>query len=1159
MTAGLGLTGLSVAGSPAAAADPVLDREGSVAERTALGRAQSTGQRVEVEGTGSETEQVFANPSGTFTVEQHALPVRVRKDKGWVPVDTTLRVQADGTVAPAAVPQPMSFSGGGKAPAVRLGAGAERMTLTWPTALPVPELSGETATYRDVLPDVDLKIRAEVSGVAQVLVVNTPEAAKNPALRTLRLGLDSSGMTVKKSAGGELRVTDKKGAEVFYAPEPRMWDSSDPAAPAGPAATPSATPKATPSAPATPAAPSAAPSATPSAPSSAPAAGGTAGRSKQAAPAAPQKAAAPAAKDDASGHAAEAPKAFAPDDSAQHAVMATKVTGSALEITPDAGMLDAPKTQYPVYIDPWFSGGRTKWVRVDKRYPTTSFYNKDETDSAGRKNIMRVGYESDTGGLSRGLWSMSTGTLAGKTVVKSSFRIDLQWSWSCTKKPVELWNTGSINSGTTWNKQPNWDHHLGTLNEAKGWGTACPGGGIEWDITSFVRDKVAAYGWGETTFGLKAGNESDSFGWKKFNNNPAFSTEYASPPNLPAELGMVPNVGCSAEPPVIGDTDVQLNARISSPDGGNLKAHFIMWPTGGSGNVVDQQVDVTNGAVARLAVPKAKMASGTTYSWQVRSVAGTATSAWHPDPPCRFKVDRTAPKSPQVSYDAARYELTFKPGDAKKVTAYRYGIDQDQPVQRAAAAPDGTLTVPFTGGPLPLELRHFAKAYAIDEAGNESPVGRVDFRYFGDPGTGPYEFLPRIEAESLLPAKEATAGIHAQSQDCCGVAWSGGKQLMFNGAKAGDRFTVALDVPSAGVYRMTLGETTAKDYGTVSYSVGGKKIGADRDLYSAAVATRSTVQGLAPLSAGRNELTVTVTGKNAASLGHQAGLDSVDLVPVPLQEAEQLLPATAASAPVVHQGNLNGTWFAGGGNVRFDAAKQGDAFTLNFEAAEDGLYALGTQQTAARDYGILQLALDGEPIGQPFDGHHPVVETRPVNLGLQYLTKGTHALTFTVTGKNEASAGFKAGVDQVKVVPLTGTYEAELLASASTRELGRQAQWGGIAWSGGQQSVMANVTAGDRMHYTFAAPGDGAYAMNLALTRAKDYAGVTFEIDGKPVGGYFDGYGPHVYSTGVHLGRIDLTEGLHTLTVIVKDTKPQTPYHVVGVDAIHIYNDGAAK
>jgi hypothetical protein len=52
-------------------------------ERSAAAQARATGRRVEVLSKRSETQEVFAEPNGTFTAQLHAGPVRVRRGGGW--------------------------------------------------------------------------------------------------------------------------------------------------------------------------------------------------------------------------------------------------------------------------------------------------------------------------------------------------------------------------------------------------------------------------------------------------------------------------------------------------------------------------------------------------------------------------------------------------------------------------------------------------------------------------------------------------------------------------------------------------------------------------------------------------------------------------------------------------------------------------------------------------------------------------------------------------------------------------------------------------------------------------------------------------------------------------------------------------------------------
>lgn len=175
-------------GGPDTRSGPDLRKEPAVLldEPAAAAKARAERRPVEVSTLTTETRQVRANPNGTFTMEQHTVPVRVRRGSGWVPVDTTLRRAPGGTVAPIASPLAVTFSAGGEGvPLLTLRQGGASLSLRWPGPLPEPVLDGHTATYPDVLPGVDLQVKAEADSVYQALVVKTREAGANPALHTV--------------------------------------------------------------------------------------------------------------------------------------------------------------------------------------------------------------------------------------------------------------------------------------------------------------------------------------------------------------------------------------------------------------------------------------------------------------------------------------------------------------------------------------------------------------------------------------------------------------------------------------------------------------------------------------------------------------------------------------------------------------------------------------------------------------------------------------------------------------------------------------------------------------------------------------------------------------------------------------------------------------
>ncbi|MFI7231534.1 LamG-like jellyroll fold domain-containing protein [Nonomuraea angiospora] len=209
-----------------AAADPVIP-----SDEAATAKARESGGRVEILSKRSESREVFANPDGSFTAVEHLRPVRVRQGDGWVPPDPTMARRPDGSIGPRAATVGLAVSGGGNAPLARLSYAGRSIALTWPGRLPEPELRADTALYAEVLPGVDLLVRAEVDGFAHTLVVKDRAAAANPALAKVTLGLRAEGLDVARR-DGRLAAADRAGGgEVFEAPGAIMWDSGEGAAP----------------------------------------------------------------------------------------------------------------------------------------------------------------------------------------------------------------------------------------------------------------------------------------------------------------------------------------------------------------------------------------------------------------------------------------------------------------------------------------------------------------------------------------------------------------------------------------------------------------------------------------------------------------------------------------------------------------------------------------------------------------------------------------------------------------------------------------------------------------------------------------------------------------------------------------------------------------
>jgi hypothetical protein len=99
--------------------------------------------------------------------------------------------------------------------------------------------------------------------------------------------------------------------------------------------------------------------------------------------------------------------------------------------------------------------------------------------------------------------------------------------------------------------------------------------------------------------------------------------------------------------------------------------------------------------------------------------------------------------------------------------------------------------------------------------------------------------------------------------------------------------------------------------------------------------------------------------------------------------------------------------------------KPGDKLTLALPVAKAGKYKISLQLTKAPDYGVVQLYLDGEKLGETIDLYHAsVIATGPLSRGVHDLAAGDHQLTAEIIGANDkAIKSYMFGLDYVKLEP----------------------------------------------------------------------------------------------------------------------------------------------
>ncbi|WP_330344048.1 FG-GAP-like repeat-containing protein [Streptomyces longwoodensis] len=559
------------------------------------------------------TKSEVANPDGTFTLTQSLAPVRKYSSGAWRPLDATLVRRSGGTISPALSATDLTLSGGGAGPLAVMKDHGRTLSLQVPDSLgslPAPVVSGAGATYPDVLDGVDLKVTADTQGgFSEVLVVKNAQAATSPALKALAFPATTKNLHLATDAAGNITARDGARRTVFSAPAPLMWDS--------------ATVKTT--------------------GSRAPAAAGPARSS-----------------------------VHEPGAGAHIAPIAASYASGAIRLKPDAGLLSASSTVYPVYIDPTYSaagGTLTSWTWVNSAYPSTSFWK--DTSATG----LHVGYEGweTPYHQSRAYAKLSVDSrIFGATIVDSHFYATETYAPSCTATPVELWQTGSIDSNTTWNNKPTNKARWGTKTVAYGYSPSCPAKSLGFDITSRMQDVADGASLSNLTLGLQAGDELDKYGWKKFDYaTMSMSTTYNHRPNQPSSLLTSPATTCSNTVKTVGDGDVQLYAKVSDPDGGTLSAAFKVTKTGTSTVIATPTVSAASGRNASYILKKSVLeaAAGSSplgVTWNVTASDGTSTSP--ASATCKFSFDASRPGAPVIT-DSASYEC----GDDASTATYRVG------------------------------------------------------------------------------------------------------------------------------------------------------------------------------------------------------------------------------------------------------------------------------------------------------------------------------------------------------------------------------------------------------------------------------------------------------------------------------------------------------
>jgi hypothetical protein len=138
-------------------------------------------------------------------------------------------------------------------------------------------------------------------------------------------------------------------------------------------------------------------------------------------------------------------------------------------------------------------------------------------------------------------------------------------------------------------------------------------------------------------------------------------------------------------------------------------------------------------------------------------------------------------------------------------------------------------------------------------------------------------------------------------------------------------------------------------------------------------------------------------------------------------ERMKIVGKTAGEAQAQAMDGFTKDRWSGVDHLWWTGAKPGAKLELELPIEKLGRFQLEAVFTMARDYGIVQLTLDGQRIGGPVDLYNApdVITTGLLKFGEHDLAVGTHRLGIEMLGANpNAQKSYMCGLDFVRLTPV---------------------------------------------------------------------------------------------------------------------------------------------
>ena len=315
-----------------------------------------------------------------------------------------------------------------------------------------------------------------------------------------------------------------------------------------------------------------------------------------------------------------------------------------LDLAVDGSFFEREDLEYPVIVDPAVVLDPTFDTYVTNVYPTTDFQSSTE---------LLVGTPDGGSSIYRSYLNFDSTGWIGQDIISANLKLYLNWSWSCTARNFSIYAISPATPSTRWGNAPT----IGGVGVAKsvaaGYNSSCPAANITTDVTNVAANMPVVIS-NRAGFGIKASNEADSFGWKRFNssnasnNKPSLTVNYNRYPGTavtPTVSDSIQNSGYLS----VGSWKPTFTSKAVDPDGGNVTLAFKAYPTATSTTASSTLCTVTvSSSSSGSCKPTAALTNNQTYFVRASS-SDSRVSALSLSPALTFKVEATQPLTPTIT------------------------------------------------------------------------------------------------------------------------------------------------------------------------------------------------------------------------------------------------------------------------------------------------------------------------------------------------------------------------------------------------------------------------------------------------------------------------------------------------------------------------------